>query len=934
MSRSRMKKLYSYVVLAAIIISLVNVPAMTSLAGTRVPTFYPNEKVINANGVELTLEDGGTVDDVTYTKVKYDNDQYMVLDGVTSNGDNGYNLADWKIYGGAVNETISSSSIIMNGGYVYEIYGGGDYTVGNTSVVITGGKIGNNVYGGGNSGVVSGTARVTVTGGTIQGAVFGGGNTGNTLSTNVNIENVTLMNVYGGGNKGIISKNTNVTITGSTISNVYGGGISAVGGNTYVSITDTKVYLNIFGGTTGDDYIAGNTNIYLNNVTTGYVYGSGYNGAVVKGNTYVNGNCIISAAAGEVSGSGKSNSYVEGSTYGCLSVVDQSGNVLLPEVDTFDNILYKSDDSNWIVKGNPVIPTGHSVAVADTETLTIPFGNSLTTEGNLEVKGTVVDKNFILSLKNGSYVDEGTIYVKDDTAVYADGYTVCVIEDGTFGEEINLSSDMDIPIMIYGKSKTGGYVVSEPLEVQFDNKAAELIIFTYPTEKDNTLTYNSASISFAGSENGAYYIILQKTDEKAPTDFSDFATYDEDENAYVANESVTSGQLYYYGQEITAVSFDNLEENTEYTLYLAASDMVGNTCVYDSISFTTLPCMLDAEITIGETSYDKVYGDEDFELDVTDNNPEADVIYEVTEGTDVIDVTDGVVSIKKAGTAVITVSLPETENYKQAENKIINIKVAKAQQPEVMPDNTIEVTFDKKTLADVSLPENWAWQEDADKELNVGSNTATAIYTGEDGDNYENVSVDITITCQACEHTGETEVRDKKDATYQAAGYTGDTYCKDCGTLIKEGKVIAKLIKEGWVKSGNKWWYQNADGTYPKNQWKQIAGKWYYFDKDGWMTTGWIKLSGKWYYLNSLGEMVTGWNKIGNKWYYMNTSGQMQTGWVKVGKNWYYMNANGEMQTGWVKVGNNWYYLDKNGVMLSNTTINGYTLDKNGVWVQ
>lgn len=932
MGKNVLKKLYSYVVLAALVISLINAPVMTALAATRVPSYYPNEKVINANGVELTLEDGGTVDGVTYTKVKYGNDQYMVLDGVTSNGDNGYNLADWKIYGGAVNETISSASIIMNGGYVYEIYGGGDYTVGNTSVVINGGKIGNNVYGGGNSGVVSGTARVTVTGGTIQGAVFGGGNTGNTQTTEVVVKNVTLMNVYGGGNKGIISKNTNVTITDSTISNVYGGGISNVGGSTYLAVTDTKVYLNVFGGTSGDSYIVGDTNVYLDNVTAGYVYGSGYNKAVVKGDTYINGNCIISSDDGEISGSGKSGSYIEGSAYGCLSAVNPAGDVVIPEVNTFDNLLFKPDHWNWVVKGNPIIPTSETLTIEEDQTLTIPFGSSLTTKGTLEVNGTVVDQNFMLSLKNGSYVDGDTIYVKNDTAVYAEGYTVCVIEDGTYGEKIALSSDMDIPIMIYGKSKTGGYVVSEPLEVKFDNKAPELIVFKLPAEKDNTLAYNSAGISIAGSEKGAYYIILQKADEKAPTGFSDFATYDEDEDAYVANEGVTSGQLYHYDEEITAISFDNLEENTEYTLYFAASDMVGNTGVYDSASFITPSRMLDAEITVGETSYDKVYGDEDFELDVTDNNPEADVIYEVTEGTDVIEVTDGIVSIKKAGTAAITVSLPETENYKQAENKTITVCVAKAKHPEVIPVDTMEVTFDKKTLEDVSLPEKWTWQDE--KGLNVGSNTATAIYTGEDSDNYESVSVDITITRQDCEHTGETEVRDKKDATYQEAGYTGDTYCKECGTLITEGKTIAKLIKEGWVKSGNKWWYQNADGTYPKNQWKQIAGKWYYFDKDGWMKTGWLKLAGKWYYLNSLGEMVKGWNKIGDKWYYMNTSGQMQTGWVKVGSNWYYMNANGEMQTGWIKVGNNWYYLDKNGVMQSNTTINGYVLDKNGVWVQ
>lgn len=37
-----------------------------------------------------------------------------------------------------------------------------------------------------------------------------------------------------------------------------------------------------------------------------------------------------------------------------------------------------------------------------------------------------------------------------------------------------------------------------------------------------------------------------------------------------------------------------------------------------------------------------------------------------------------------------------------------------------------------------------------------------------------------------------TELRNKKDATCTAEGYTGDTYCKDCGTKLQTGKVIAK----------------------------------------------------------------------------------------------------------------------------------------------
>ena len=44
----------------------------------------------------------------------------------------------------------------------------------------------------------------------------------------------------------------------------------------------------------------------------------------------------------------------------------------------------------------------------------------------------------------------------------------------------------------------------------------------------------------------------------------------------------------------------------------------------------------------------------------------------------------------------------------------------------------------------------------------------------------------------------------------------------------------AKTI-EGWQQTNIGWWYQNADGSYPANSWKEINGKHYYFGGDGYM---------------------------------------------------------------------------------------------------
>ena len=116
-------------------------------------------------------------------------------------------------------------------------------------------------------------------------------------------------------------------------------------------------------------------------------------------------------------------------------------------------------------------------------------------------------------------------------------------------------------------------------------------------------------------------------------------------------------------------------------------------------------------------------------------------------------------------------------------------------------------------------------------------------------------------------------------------------------------------IKEGWREDKVGWWYQNADGTYPKNTWKQIYGRWYHFDVNGYMQTGWQKFGGYRYYLGTDGAMSIGWKQIGSKWYYFESSGIMAANkWIA---GTYYMKADGSMAV------NEWvdgkYYVDANG---------------------
>ena len=196
------------------------------------------------------------------------------------------------------------------------------------------------------------------------------------------------------------------------------------------------------------------------------------------------------------------------------------------------------------------------------------------------------------------------------------------------------------------------------------------------------------------------------------------------------------------------------------------------------------------------------------------------------------------------------------------------------------------------------------------------------------------------------------------------------------------------LAAQGWVKSGNTWYFYNKNGTLARNAWagnywlgadgKMVTNAWvdngrYYVGSNGeWVknaqkpaatTTntakqGWVQSGASWYYLDANGRVVrNAW--IGNYW--LGTDGRMATSsWVDNGR--YYVGSNGlwvqgakkqeEKKHGWVKSGSDWYYyengtivrnkwagnywLGTDGKMVTNSWVdNGrYYVGSNGLWVQ
>lgn len=128
------------------------------------------------------------------------------------------------------------------------------------------------------------------------------------------------------------------------------------------------------------------------------------------------------------------------------------------------------------------------------------------------------------------------------------------------------------------------------------------------------------------------------------------------------------------------------------------------------------------------------------------------------------------------------------------------VEIIPAEAPEGMPKNKITPDSSVKKVGDIDLPENWKWSEsDSDTALEVGTPvTATAVYTGSDGGagNYkkESVAITITFTGQDCSHPqNKQEIRGKIEPDCKNNGYTGDTYCTECNTVIEKGSTISAV---------------------------------------------------------------------------------------------------------------------------------------------
>lgn len=207
---------------------------------------------------------------------------------------------------------------------------------------------------------------------------------------------------------------------------------------------------------------------------------------------------------------------------------------------------------------------------------------------------------------------------------------------------------------------------------------------------------------------------------------------------------VYGGRTLVSGKDYTVTYHNNTGVGT-------ASVEIAGTGTYQGTIIKTFEIVkVKGTITVEKTAYTKTYGDATFKIDA-ETNSGAELKYQSSKPAVADVAADGTVTIKGAGTASITVSADETENYTAPESKIINITVNKADQV------LIGTTAYEKTYGDPDFKLDTA----------VKDASGTLTYTA-DSSGVVSVSADGTVTVKKA-GTGKITVNAAASENYNAA---------------------------------------------------------------------------------------------------------------------------------------------------------------------
>lgn len=216
-------------------------------------------------------------------------------------------------------------------------------------------------------------------------------------------------------------------------------------------------------------------------------------------------------------------------------------------------------------------------------------------------------------------------------------------------------------------------------------------------------------------------------------------------------------------------------------------DEVANIIIYNGVYNTAITVTAKVRKITPVITLENValtYGEAPKDIEATVDQ-DVTILYEVTEGTDVVEYKDGQLIALKAGNAKVRAYTEGTTKFNDSE-KIVDVTVAKA-APEIKSNPTAETIKLGQKLSEsqlqggeASVEGTFSWEDSSIEPESVGTQKYNVVFTPTDTENYETVTVEVEIL-----------VEDK------ATGYEELQTGVKAVKVIRNGQVL--ILREGKI---------------------------------------------------------------------------------------------------------------------------------------
>ena len=336
-----------------------------------------------------------------------------------------------------------------------------------------------------------------------------------------------------------------------------------------------------------------------------------------------------------------------------------------------------------------------------------------------------------------------TYDVSENEQTNAGNYTLTVTGNGNFTGTANANWSIEKRALTLDMfDVTGSYVYTgagQEATYTFSDEGGDLTAADFGVSYSNNVNAgNGAVITFTATADGNYKgeLSFNFTIEKAAYDmsvvsFTDVSyTYDGSEKTLTVTGMLPDGVTVEYTAN-TLTDAGSVEVTASFT---------GDATNYNEIADKT------ATLTINKATYDMsgvsftdasyTYDGSEKTLTITGTLPDG-VTVEYTANT-----------LTDAGSVEVTASFTgDTKNYNEIDPMTATLTIERAVPAYTLPEGL--TATEGAILADVALPADWSWADDALSVGEEGDKGFMAIYTPADTANYEAVSVELTVAVQA-----------------------------------------------------------------------------------------------------------------------------------------------------------------------------------------